>query len=139
MTSLVQAWALLVLDSTGRVHGALGANLSLFVRILGDQVYLGTLVGGNSLGANPGPLLFAFFVGVAIGGTIIVWFVFTQCGNRNEASSRIFRDGFCSLTDLSNDSSAAGVFYLATDVDSRRQSLLVFPDTRLRMVAPLVP
>ena len=139
MTSLVQAWALLVLDSTGRVHGALGANLSLFVRILGDQVYLGTLVGGNSLGANPSPLLFAFFVGVALGGTIISGLCLLNAEIEMRLLLVFSAMVFCSLTDLSHDSPAAGIFYLAIDVDSRRQSLLVFPDTRLRMVAPLVP
>jgi len=80
VTSLVQGWGLLVLNSSGRVHYELGATPALFARILASQVYLAALIGGNSLGAKPGTRIFAFLLGLAIGGTVIVVTCFLNSG-----------------------------------------------------------
>jgi hypothetical protein len=72
ITCLVQAWALLIRDPAGRDHVALGASPSWFIRILGGQVYLGTLLGGNQISLRPGQSFLIFLACVAIGGTVII-------------------------------------------------------------------
>lgn len=73
VSCLIQAWGLLVVNPTGRPHDApLGANPASFVRILGGQVYLGALLGGNRLAAVPGRGVFTFLVCLSIVGTSIV-------------------------------------------------------------------
>ncbi len=74
---IAQVWALLILDPLGRPHRVLGASIPLFMRILGGQVYLGTLLGSNGLYAHLGYL---FFVCAAIGGSAIVMLCFIEAG-----------------------------------------------------------
>jgi hypothetical protein len=50
----------------------------LFTRILASQIYLGTLIGGNGLGASAGPRHLIFFACVALGGTALVVFCFLK-------------------------------------------------------------
>jgi hypothetical protein len=78
---LIQAWALLKVGLSGdpldhRQTGlhVLGATPALFTRILASQIYLGTLIGGNGLGASAGPRHLIFFACVAVGGTALVVF-----------------------------------------------------------------
>lgn len=76
---LVQAWGLLIVNPSGRsLPDALGASPALFARILAGQVYLGALLGTNTLAFNPGPRLFAVLLLVAIGGTAIVVICFIK-------------------------------------------------------------
>jgi hypothetical protein len=75
---LIQAWALLVVDPGGRREVALGATPGLFVRILGGQIYLGTLLGGNGLAEHSTVLLLIVFSCAAIGGTILVSICFVK-------------------------------------------------------------
>jgi hypothetical protein len=77
-TSLVQAWALLVMDAGGRSHAPLGASAALFIRMLAGHIYFGALLGGNGLSASTSPDLFAVLVCVAIGGTAVVTFCFIK-------------------------------------------------------------
>jgi hypothetical protein len=72
ITSFVEALGLTVFDPSGRVHFFLGASPTLFVRILASQVYLGTLVGTNGIGAIPGSRVFVVLLSVAIACTAIV-------------------------------------------------------------------
>ena len=51
--SLIQIGAIILHDSS-RYRGALGAGAKLLVRILGGQIYLGTLLGANVLSATMG-------------------------------------------------------------------------------------
>jgi hypothetical protein len=74
--ALVQAWALLILNSSGRPHYPLGASPAMFTRILAGQVYLGVLLGHNSLAGVPGSGVFIFLVCISIIGTMIVAFCF---------------------------------------------------------------
>lgn len=71
---LIQAWALLVVDSGGRSHAPLGASPALFLRMLAGQIYFGALLGGNGLSANSSPDVFIVLIFVAIGGTALVAF-----------------------------------------------------------------
>jgi hypothetical protein len=75
---LTQAWGLLIVNPSGRSHYAhtLGASPTLFVRLLAGQVYLGALLGGNSLATGLGHGLLVFFICVAIGGSAFVLFCF---------------------------------------------------------------
>jgi hypothetical protein len=75
---LIQVWALLVVDPAGRKETALGATPGLFARILGGQVYLGTLLGGNGLAARSGHSLFTLLVCAAIGGSVLVAICFVR-------------------------------------------------------------
>jgi hypothetical protein len=68
----IQAWSLLNGGFSSRPHFALGASPALLARILGGNVYLATLLGGNGLAFGPGPRLFIFLVFMAIFGTIFV-------------------------------------------------------------------
>jgi len=69
---LVQAWALLIVDPSGRKEAALGASPALFARILGGQVYSATLLGHNKLATLPGLPMLLFLVALAIAGTVLV-------------------------------------------------------------------
>lgn len=72
---LVQAWGLLVVDAGGRARAPLGATAALFTRILAGHVYLGTLLGSNAIGANPGLILFLTCVAIAGTSLVVVCFV----------------------------------------------------------------
>jgi hypothetical protein len=78
ITSLVQLWALLVINPSGRKGAALGATPGLFARILGGQVYLGTLLGGNGLAAFSNVRVITVMSLLAIGGTILVAICFIK-------------------------------------------------------------
>lgn len=45
--SLVQAWGLLIMDTSGRPRVVLGDSVVMFVRIIGSQIYLGILLGSD--------------------------------------------------------------------------------------------
>jgi hypothetical protein len=68
---LVESWGLLVIDRSGRAHAPLGPSLSLFARILGGQVFMGTLLGGNGLASIKGSSIFILLLGAAIVGITI--------------------------------------------------------------------
>ncbi len=76
--SLIQIWALFVVDPHGRREVALGATPALFARLLGGQVFLGTLLGGNRLATYSGLGVFVFLVCAAIGGTFLVVICFLR-------------------------------------------------------------
>lgn len=71
-SSFVEAWGLLIATPAARPHYQLGATLPLFARMLGGQVYLGALLGGNNLAEHPGAGLLWTLVGVSILGTAIL-------------------------------------------------------------------
>jgi hypothetical protein len=75
---LVQAWGLLIVSPAARPHYLLGTSPALFARILAGQVYLGALLGSNSLAFRPSNGLPIFLVSVAIGGTAIVAICFVK-------------------------------------------------------------
>lgn len=67
--SLIQIGALLIHGSS-RTHAEVGAGLKLFIRILGGQIYLGTVLGANALSAT---LSFRTLLVVAsIGSAVII-------------------------------------------------------------------
>jgi hypothetical protein len=80
VTTLVQAWALLVIDRSGRSHAVLGAGAALFTRILAGQIYFATLLGGNSLAANSSPVVFSILLCAAIAGTALLAVCFARAG-----------------------------------------------------------
>lgn len=84
---LVQAWALLIVDPSGRSHyAALGASPALFARLLAAQVYLATLLGSNEFAAYSSPVLFIVLLCAAIGGTVLV----AICFARSAVEMRLF-------------------------------------------------
>jgi hypothetical protein len=132
--SLVQAWGLLVVDSSGRSQRLLGASPALFTRILAGQIYFGALLGGKQ------PIC-----------------EFQSCGfcrpslcrgrrNRSRCSllcpvatgdEAVFHpDGYVldCLVDLAGCLSSAGGFRMGTPCKGARHSLLVFSDACLRLV-----
>jgi hypothetical protein len=83
--SMVQAWALMHLGTSGdpfdhRLTGlkVMGPTPALFARILASQIYLGTLLGGNGFGANPGLVPLLVFTCIAIAGTALVVYCFVK-------------------------------------------------------------
>ena len=83
--SMAQAWALMHLASSGdpfdhRLTGlkVMGPTPALFARILASQIYLGTLLGGNGFGANPGLVPTLVFTCIAIAGTALVVYCFVK-------------------------------------------------------------
>jgi len=75
---IVQAWALLVMDRSGRANAALGAGPALFTRILGGHVFLGILLGGNQLASYAGPAIFLLLLCAAAGGVAIIGLCFMR-------------------------------------------------------------
>jgi hypothetical protein len=59
-TAIIEAWGLLILDSSGRPHFALGPSFVWLIRILGGQVYLGVLIGTNIFASIQGWGMFLF-------------------------------------------------------------------------------
>jgi hypothetical protein len=83
--SILQAWALIHLGSSGdpfdhRLTGlkVMGPTPALFARILASQIYLGTLLGGNGFGANPGLVPLIVFTCIAIAGTALAVYCFVK-------------------------------------------------------------
>jgi hypothetical protein len=87
VTCIVQTRALLFLDPAARSHMALGASWPLFIRILGGQIYLGTLLGGNGLSAMPGMGHFILLAVAVVGGTAIM----SICFLRSNLELKIFQ------------------------------------------------
>jgi hypothetical protein len=81
--ALLQAWALYTSAGGIRVPGLLGASLSLFLRILGGQVYLAALIGQNSyaLGAHSWGVFLAALAGTA---------VLVYCASKGPLELRLF-------------------------------------------------
>jgi hypothetical protein len=76
---LVQACALLIVNPSGRPHGAaLGASPASFAHIVAGQVYLGALLGENRLALRPPHLLSALLILVALAGTAIIAICFLK-------------------------------------------------------------
>jgi hypothetical protein len=73
-TCLIQGWGLLMGGFSSRPHNALGASPAMLVRILGGHVFLGTLLGGNNLAANPSPGLLIFLSCMFVFGTAVAAF-----------------------------------------------------------------
>jgi hypothetical protein len=70
--SLVQAWAMLIVDPGGRAHLPLGASSAMLARILGGPIYSATLLGANKLAVIPGQGAFLYLVCMAVAGTAIL-------------------------------------------------------------------
>ncbi len=85
-TAVVEAWGLLILDHTGRPHYALGTSPVWLSRILGGQVYLGVLIGTNTLAAmrGPGMVLFLSIVAICCTGLVAV------CAARASEQMKLF-------------------------------------------------
>jgi len=67
--SILQASALLFVSPAARAQwGVLGANPTLFIRIISGNVFLGTLIGANHLAIQWGHGFFLFLLFVALGG-----------------------------------------------------------------------
>ncbi len=66
--SLIQGISILTHEST-RTHPVLGANIEGFVRILGSQIYAGTLIGTNTLSVQ---LSLGALISIVIAGTAIL-------------------------------------------------------------------
>ncbi len=77
---LIQACGLLIVDPLGRSQPPLGANPSLFIRLLGGQIYFGALLGGNSLTNGTSVVEFVLLVCASIAGTVLLAFCFFQSG-----------------------------------------------------------
>lgn len=77
-TCSIQAWSLLNGGFSSRPHYALGASPALLTRILGAQVYLGPLLGGNGLAVSQSAGVFVFLAIAVIIGTVIVVFCFAR-------------------------------------------------------------
>jgi hypothetical protein len=82
---LIQAWAIFKIGTSGdpfdhRQTGLkmMGATPAWFTRILASQIYLGTLIGSNGLGASVGPRHLIFFACIAVGGTALVIYCFLK-------------------------------------------------------------
>jgi len=72
--SLIQLRGVLNADSSSRPHIHLGIDPVVLLRMLGGNMYMGTLIGGNHLGAlDSGPLL-AFLIFIAIACTALMVF-----------------------------------------------------------------
>jgi hypothetical protein len=81
MLCLVQLWGLMVLNPSGRPRVELGASIAMFTRIVGSQVFLGALLGGNGTGLLPGTGIFIFQLCAAIAGITMVAICFINSGN----------------------------------------------------------
>ena len=84
--TFVQLWGLLIVDRSGRAHAILGASPALLTRILGGQIYLASLLGGNGLSANQGVAVFWLLICAALGGTAFI----TVCFVRSRLEMRLF-------------------------------------------------
>ena len=74
LSCTIQSWALLFLAPAARARRAFGASAELALRILGGQVYLGALLGGNGLSALPGRgVSIALGVVALLGTTLIIY------------------------------------------------------------------
>jgi hypothetical protein len=71
---LVQGWGLLNGGFASRPHHALGATPAMLIRLVGGHVFLGTLLGGNTLAKNASPQLFVLLLCVTVGGVTFVAF-----------------------------------------------------------------
>jgi hypothetical protein len=79
LACLIQVWALVVKDPSGRHHSAmLGATPEWFIRILAGRIYLSTLLGNNTLATRSGRDSLIFLVCVAAIGTAIIVFCFAK-------------------------------------------------------------
>jgi hypothetical protein len=72
MTAIIQAWALLIVDPGGRSHPVLGAGSVLLLKLLASKVYLGTLLGSNTLAAQSGLWGTIVLAAVTVGGTVVI-------------------------------------------------------------------
>jgi hypothetical protein len=87
VTALVQVFALLFIrhssdpwDSRASGISVLGPSLQSFIRIVGCQVYLATLIGNNGLGSKLSERLLVFLACVVISGSAIVVICFAKSG-----------------------------------------------------------
>lgn len=73
ITLLIQVRALLTGAAISRPHFSLGATPALFTRMVGSQIFLGTLLGRNQISLIPGNGFFVFLLcATAVGTTLIV-------------------------------------------------------------------
>ena len=77
-TCFVQIWSLLNGGFSSRPHYSIGASPVMLTRLLAGQLYLGTLLGSNSLGVRGGLWATIVFTGIAAGGTILVILCFLR-------------------------------------------------------------
>jgi hypothetical protein len=76
----LQLCAILILAPAPRHHRELGASLVRFLRILGCQIYFGTLLGNTALPALHGPVSTTVFCIVALGYTALAVACFVRSG-----------------------------------------------------------
>jgi len=86
VTSLVQAWAMLILDPKGRGLQTLAATPVTFLRLIGGQVVLGALVGSNILAKLKSPTAEVVLSCFALGGIGLMLY----CFRRASTPMRIF-------------------------------------------------
>ena len=70
--AMIQLWALLILDPKGRSSSPNGITAAILTRILGGDVFAGTLLGRVGLAGLPGTGAFVFLLCVAAGGVAMV-------------------------------------------------------------------
>jgi hypothetical protein len=78
VTCLIQAWGLFSGGYAGRPSAPLGVSATLFVRAIAGQLYIGGILGPNSLAAYGGVLPVIAFTGIAVAGTIFVALCFAR-------------------------------------------------------------
>ena len=134
---LVQAWGLLVIDRSGRAHAPLGPSFQLFARILGGQVFLGTLLGGNGLASFKSPSIFFLLVCSAISGSILVAICFLRSTLEMKLllllTAALLAGAF--LSPAAYPASRSNP--VATACRGKRHSLLVLSDALVCLVAAL--
>jgi hypothetical protein len=84
--SFIQAWGLLVVNPSGRPRYIIGASFALFTRIVGGQVVLGTVLGGNQLPVVPGTGVLIFLAGAILVAGVLV----AVCFMRSAVEMRLF-------------------------------------------------
>ncbi len=76
--SLLQAYALLTMNSATRTRSTLGASPAMFTRILGGHVVLGAVLGPTRLPAVPGRGIFILLACAAVTGAVIAAICFLK-------------------------------------------------------------
>lgn len=69
---LVQMWGLFNGGYSSRSSDPLGASPAMFIRLIAARLYLGTLIGDNSLATHTGSRSLIFYAGIGACGTIFV-------------------------------------------------------------------
>lgn len=84
--SLLQAFSLLILDAHIRPHYPLGASFTMFIRMLGGNVFLGAVLGRTWLAILPGPGIFLLLFSAVVAGLTVA----ALCFRRAPLPMRLF-------------------------------------------------